>query len=220
VPGGDEEPSRVRADCFVLLTPKHDALETALDTALAQVRLLGVRDLTPVGLDRFVSRTKSSFVRRQTGRSLVHRESLLLRRSAHKLGLTTSLSLEPLRRDNRGRRPAGLTAAVYAASEGLRTLVVERQVPGGQAGTSFRIENYPGFPEGISGAELADAVYEHAVRFAQIRFLPGTCREAARERACGLSRRRRAVYQAAPTQRTWQDPERPPYGGQLEPLLL
>jgi thioredoxin reductase (NADPH) len=64
-----------------------------------------------------------------------------------------------------GAGPAGLTAAVYAASEGLRTLVVERHVPGGQAGTSPRIENYPGFPGGISGLELARAAYDQATRF-------------------------------------------------------
>jgi thioredoxin reductase (NADPH) len=64
-----------------------------------------------------------------------------------------------------GAGPAGLTAAVYAASEGLRTLVTEWQVPGGQAGTSSRIENYPGFPDGVSGAELAAGAYEQARRF-------------------------------------------------------
>lgn len=64
-----------------------------------------------------------------------------------------------------GAGPAGLTAAVYAASEGLRTLVVERHAPGGQAGMSARIENYPGFPEGISGSELARSAHDQAVRF-------------------------------------------------------
>jgi thioredoxin reductase (NADPH) len=64
-----------------------------------------------------------------------------------------------------GAGPAGLTAAVYAASEGLRTLVTEWQAPGGQAGTSSKIENYPGFPDGISGAELAAGAYEQARRF-------------------------------------------------------
>jgi thioredoxin reductase (NADPH) len=63
-----------------------------------------------------------------------------------------------------GAGPAGLTAAVYAASEGLRTLVVEMHVPGGQAGTSSRIENYPGFPDGISGGELAGRTYRQARR--------------------------------------------------------
>jgi thioredoxin reductase (NADPH) len=64
-----------------------------------------------------------------------------------------------------GAGPAGLTAAVSAASEGLETLVVERHAPGGQAGTSSRIENYPGFPQGISGSELAQSSLDQAVRF-------------------------------------------------------
>jgi thioredoxin reductase (NADPH) len=64
-----------------------------------------------------------------------------------------------------GAGPAGLTAAVYAASEGLSVLVLERVAPGGQAGTSARIENYPGFPDGISGAELTDSAYRQALRF-------------------------------------------------------
>ena len=64
-----------------------------------------------------------------------------------------------------GAGPAGLTAAVYAASEGLRTVVMEREAPGGQAGASARIENYPGFPDGISGLELTQRTYEQARRF-------------------------------------------------------
>jgi thioredoxin reductase (NADPH) len=63
-----------------------------------------------------------------------------------------------------GAGPAGLTAALYAATEGLRTLVVEALAPGGQAGTSARIENYPGFPNGVSGAELASSVHAQAGR--------------------------------------------------------
>ena len=61
-----------------------------------------------------------------------------------------------------GAGPAGLTSALYAASEGLRTLVVEAFAPGGQAGTSARIENYPGFPDGIGGAELAGSILGQA----------------------------------------------------------
>lgn len=64
-----------------------------------------------------------------------------------------------------GAGPAGLAAAVYASSEGLRTLLVEREAPGGQAGQSSRIENYLGFPEGLSGAELARRAVEQARRF-------------------------------------------------------
>ena len=63
-----------------------------------------------------------------------------------------------------GAGPAGLAAAVYGASEGLRTIVVEREAPGGQAGTSARIENYLGFPAGVSGAELASRALQQARR--------------------------------------------------------
>jgi thioredoxin reductase (NADPH) len=69
-----------------------------------------------------------------------------------------------------GGGPAGLAAAVYAASEGLRTLVVEPEAPGGQAGSSSRIENYLGFPSGLSGADLARRAYAQASRF-QAEFL-------------------------------------------------
>jgi len=64
-----------------------------------------------------------------------------------------------------GAGPAGLSAAVYGASEGLNTVVVERFTVGGQAGSSTRIENYLGFPRGISGAELAERAREQACRF-------------------------------------------------------
>lgn len=64
-----------------------------------------------------------------------------------------------------GAGPAGLGAAVYAASEGLNVLVVEENAPGGQAGTSSKIENYLGFPLGISGQELAARAYDQAQKF-------------------------------------------------------
>ena len=64
-----------------------------------------------------------------------------------------------------GAGPAGLTAAMYAGSEGLRTLVIERQVIGGQAGASSLIRNYLGFPRGISGAELTQRAYQQAWLF-------------------------------------------------------
>jgi thioredoxin reductase (NADPH) len=64
-----------------------------------------------------------------------------------------------------GAGPAGLAAAVYAASEGLQTLVLERTAPGGQAGASMRIENYLGFPTGISGNDLAERAVIQANKF-------------------------------------------------------
>jgi thioredoxin reductase (NADPH) len=64
-----------------------------------------------------------------------------------------------------GAGPAGLAAAVYAASEGLDVLVVEKAAPGGQAGSSSRIENYLGFPAGLSGQELADRAIAQAEKF-------------------------------------------------------
>ena len=63
-----------------------------------------------------------------------------------------------------GGGPAGLAAAVYGASEGLRTLLLEREAPGGQAGTTSRIENYLGFPAGLSGADLARRAVAQATR--------------------------------------------------------
>jgi thioredoxin reductase (NADPH) len=64
-----------------------------------------------------------------------------------------------------GGGPAGLGAAVYAASEGLRTVLVERRATGGQAGLSSRIENYLGFPDGVSGAQLTDRARRQAHKF-------------------------------------------------------
>lgn len=64
-----------------------------------------------------------------------------------------------------GAGPAGLAAAVYGGSEGLRTLMIEREAPGGQAGTSSLIENYLGFPQGISGMQLADLAVAQAEKF-------------------------------------------------------
>jgi thioredoxin reductase (NADPH) len=64
-----------------------------------------------------------------------------------------------------GGGPAGLGAAVYGASEGLRTVMIEREAPGGQAGMSSRIENYLGFPSGLSGADLARRAVTQARRF-------------------------------------------------------
>jgi thioredoxin reductase (NADPH) len=64
-----------------------------------------------------------------------------------------------------GAGPAGLSAAVYAASEGLSTVLIERSAVGGQAGTTSMIENYMGFPQGINGADLAERARQQAVKF-------------------------------------------------------
>ena len=63
-----------------------------------------------------------------------------------------------------GAGPAGLAAGVYGSSEGLRTLAIEREAPGGQAGTSSRIENYLGFPSGVSGEDLSNRALQQARR--------------------------------------------------------
>ena len=83
---------------------------------------------------------------------------------AERLGLQTHARLPEYDTIIIGGGPAGLAAAVYGASEGLRTIVVEREAPGGQAGTSSRIENYLGFPSGVSGDELASRALKQAGR--------------------------------------------------------
>ena len=87
-----------------------------------------------------------------------------LRRVAELLGLGTEAQIAEYDTVVVGAGPAGLAAAVYGASEGLRTIVVEREAPGGQAGTSARIENYLGFPSGVSGDELASRALQQARR--------------------------------------------------------
>lgn len=84
---------------------------------------------------------------------------------AQKVGLRTSAEQQFYDLIIIGGGPAGLAAAVYGASEGLRTVLVEQQAPGGQAGTSSRIENYLGFPAGLSGADLARRAVTQARRF-------------------------------------------------------
>jgi len=87
-----------------------------------------------------------------------------LRDLATRLGLQTTANRTDYDTIIIGGGPAGLAAAVYGASEGLRTVVIERDAPGGQAGTSSRIENYLGFPSGISGDELASRALRQARR--------------------------------------------------------
>ncbi|WP_037909018.1 FAD-dependent oxidoreductase [Actinacidiphila yeochonensis] len=94
---------------------------------------------------------------------------VLLEPSDHDLAARVGLSTAPAEEFYDlvvvGAGPAGLGAAVYGASEGLRTVLVERTATGGQAGQSARIENYLGFPDGISGAQLTDRARRQASRF-------------------------------------------------------
>jgi thioredoxin reductase (NADPH) len=87
------------------------------------------------------------------------------RRLAEKTGLQTQATQPYYDLIIIGAGPAGLGAAVYGASEGLRTALIEREATGGQAGTSSRIENYLGFPRGLSGADLARRATAQARRF-------------------------------------------------------
>jgi thioredoxin reductase (NADPH) len=84
---------------------------------------------------------------------------------AEKIGLKTRAEMPFYDLIIVGAGPAGLAAAVYGASEGLHTLMIEKDAPGGQAGTSSRIENYLGFPVGLSGADLARRAVAQAARF-------------------------------------------------------
>jgi thioredoxin reductase (NADPH) len=84
---------------------------------------------------------------------------------ATKIGLRMSAGLQFYDLVIAGGGPAGLAAGVYGASEGLRTLIVESEAPGGQAGLSSRIENYLGFPSGLSGSDLARRAVTQARRF-------------------------------------------------------
>ncbi|ACU58840.1 FAD-dependent oxidoreductase [Chitinophaga pinensis] len=83
---------------------------------------------------------------------------------AHKVGLNPQVKLDVYDVVIIGAGPAGLAAGVYGASEGLKTLLIERRAPGGQAGTSSRIENYLGFPSGLSGSELTRRAIAQATR--------------------------------------------------------
>ena len=84
---------------------------------------------------------------------------------AKKMGLRTRTDVEFYDLAIIGGGPAGLAAAVYGASEGLKTIMIEREAPGGQAGLSSRIENYLGFPAGLSGRDLARRAVVQAQRF-------------------------------------------------------
>ena len=100
-------------------------------------------------------------IRAANGKTVVRPQ---LRRVAELLDIPTEPKASEYDTVIVGAGPAGLAAAVYGASEGLRTIVIEREAPGGQAGTSSRIENYLGFPSGVSGDELSSRALEQARR--------------------------------------------------------
>src|SRR6516165_10782109 len=105
---------------------------------------------------------------------------------AARVGLATTPSAEFYDLVVIGGGPAGLGAAVYGASEGLRTVLVERMATGGQAGQSSRIENYLGFPDGVSGAQLTDRARRQAAKFgAEVL----TTRDVVALDVCGSARR-------------------------------
>jgi thioredoxin reductase (NADPH) len=104
---------------------------------------------------------------------------------AEKIGLQTQATQPYFDLIIVGAGPAGLGAAVYGGSEGLRTALIEREATGGQAGTSSRIENYLGFPRGLSGADLARRATAQASRFG-VEIL--TTQEVAKVRVDGLYR--------------------------------
>lgn len=88
-----------------------------------------------------------------------------LQQIGEKIGLTSSAKQTMYDVAIIGAGPAGLAAAVYGGSEGLNTVLIEKRAPGGQAGTSSRIENYLGFPKGLSGSELSRRAITQATRF-------------------------------------------------------
>lgn len=92
-------------------------------------------------------------------------ETTTVRDVAEALGIRTKPRYQDYDVVIAGAGPAGLAAGVYGASEGLKVLIVERSAAGGQAGTSSRIENYLGFPNGISGEDLSDRALKQAARF-------------------------------------------------------
>ena len=104
---------------------------------------------------------------------------------AERLGVTGQPASEHYDLVIVGGGPAGLAAAVYGASEGLRTIMVEREAPGGQAGTSSRIENYLGFPAGLSGSDLTRRATDQARRLGAELL---TLQDAARLRVEGAGR--------------------------------
>ncbi len=131
------------------------------DVPFEWIELRGDEDARAIGLDRITDDRLPVCIFKDGTRL----ERPTIRSVSEKLGLFHDPSHAEYDLAIYGAGPAGLSAAVYAASEGLKTVVVERWAVGGQAGSSPKIENYLGFPEGISGAELAERAREQACKF-------------------------------------------------------
>jgi thioredoxin reductase (NADPH) len=159
--------------------------QLAVDSPPPPVTVIGSRqDPAAYELAEFLSRNRIGYTWRESGTGSGHPpenrkaqrptveladgrrfEQHDLRRLAHAVGLQTEPQHDAYDLVIVGGGPTGLASAVYGASEGLRTLLVERTACGGQAGTSSRIENYLGFPGGLTGEELSDRAYRQARRF-------------------------------------------------------
>jgi thioredoxin reductase (NADPH) len=150
-------------------------LQQAVETPATLATVIGgPHDPACFDLREFLSRNRVPFtwqeegnggapvVRLADGRRL---EAPSFRGLAEALGMQTAPAQETYDVAIVGGGPAGLAAAVYGASEGLRTLLIERTAWGGQAGTSSRIENYLGFPGGLAGEELSARACQQALRF-------------------------------------------------------
>jgi thioredoxin reductase (NADPH) len=116
-------------------------------------RLLAAAGVTPADVPVVVTTEGKSLVQPSAAELAIH------------VGLTTTPAADFYDVIVVGAGPAGLGAAVYGASEGLRTVLIERRATGGQAGQSSRIENYLGFPDGVSGAQLTDRARRQALKF-------------------------------------------------------
>jgi len=151
----------------IVVGPRWDPATTELRQFLHrnQISFHWITPGTPVGPEEWdgplPAEADAPVIRIVDGKTVVKPQ---LRRVAELLGLGTEAAHAEYDAVVVGAGPAGLAAGVYGASEGLRTIVVEREAPGGQAGTSSRIENYLGFPQGVSGEELARRAHDQAIR--------------------------------------------------------
>jgi hypothetical protein len=174
--GGDEVLSRVRGlsprtKCGLLIAPQdwgQAGTAVAIQSAIASGSIDHFLSKPRMSPDEDFHRTLTAFLQEWTATELPspHHSSLFADRGT----LTGDDDVDVV---IIGAGPAGLAAAVYGSSEGLDTVVVERDAVGGQAGSSSMIRNYLGFERGVSGAELARRAYEQAWAFGS-RFLVGT----------------------------------------------